>query len=98
MATRKQLTTQAALFLAVWLTLALAGCGVQEDAQTDESDQPPFSIRNVTGNLYEARTASHNSVFLATTEGIIISIPCGRILQSGSRASWRPASIPRWNT
>ena len=75
MATRKQLTAQAALFPAVWLTLALAGCGVQEDAQTDESDQPPFSIRNVTGNLYEARTASHNSVFLATTEGIIVVDP-----------------------
>ena len=67
-----QLTTRGALVPAACVTLALAGCGIQEDSQTDESDQSPFTIRNVTGNLYEARTASHNAVFLATTDGIIV--------------------------
>ena len=75
MTTRQQLATRAALFPAAWLTLALAGCGIQEDAQTDESAEPPFTIRNVTGNLYEARTASHNAVFLATTDGIVVVDP-----------------------
>ena len=75
MATRHQLTTRGAWFAAACLTLALAGCGMQEDSQADGSADPPFTIRNVTGNLYEARTASHNSVFLATTDGIIVVDP-----------------------
>ena len=75
MATSKQLTTPAALIPAAWISLALAGCGVQEDTQTEESAESQFTIRNVTGNLYEARTASHNAVFLATTEGIIVVDP-----------------------
>ena len=75
MATRHELTTQGTWFTAAGLTLALAGCGMQEDSQTDGSDDPPFTIRNVTGNLYEARTASHNAVFLATTDGIIVVDP-----------------------
>lgn len=80
MATRQQSTKQVAWLpgarlTAACLVLALAGCGMQEDSQTDESAAPPFTIRNVTGNLYEARTASHNSVFLATTDGIIVVDP-----------------------
>lgn len=65
----------AAPVAAISLTLALAGCGVREDTQTAASTEPPFTIRNVTGNLYEARTASHNAVFLATTAGIIVVDP-----------------------
>ncbi len=57
------------------LALALTGCGIPEDSGTDQPAQPEFTIRNVTGNLYEARTASHNAVFLATTEGIIVVDP-----------------------
>ena len=72
MTTSKQPTTPAALIPAAWISLALAGCGVQEDTRTEESTEPQFTIRNVTGNLYEARTASHNAVFLATTEGIMV--------------------------
>ena len=75
MPTRVQLTTQAAWFPVGLVTLALAGCGTQDDSRTDGADDSPFTIRNVTGNLYEARTASHNSVFLATTEGIIVVDP-----------------------
>ncbi|MDD9996158.1 MAG: MBL fold metallo-hydrolase [Rhodospirillaceae bacterium] len=75
MATRQQSTTQGSWLPATCLTLALAGCGIQEDSQTDGSADPPFTIRNVTGNLYEARTASHNAVFLATTDGIIVVDP-----------------------
>ena len=75
MKARMQLTTRGALVPAACVTLALAGCGIQEDSQTDESDQSPFTIRNVTGNLYEARTATHNAVFLATTDGIIVVDP-----------------------
>ena len=65
----------AALIRAAGLALLLAGCGIQEDSQTGESDDPPFTIRNVTGNLYEARTATHNAVFLATAEGIVVVDP-----------------------
>ena len=75
MATRHQSTTQRVRLTAACLSFALAGCGIQEDSQTDGSDDSPFTIRNITGNLYEARTASHNSVFLATTEGIIVVDP-----------------------
>ncbi|MYJ95232.1 MAG: MBL fold metallo-hydrolase [Proteobacteria bacterium] len=75
MANRHQTTTQRSWLPATCLTLALAGCGMQEDSQTDGSADPPFTIRNVTGNLYEARTASHNAVFLATTDGIIVVDP-----------------------
>ena len=75
MATRRQSTIPAALIQAVWLTLVLAGCGIQEDSQSDGSADPPFTIRNVTGNLYEARTATHNAVFLATADGIIVVDP-----------------------
>lgn len=75
MATRRLSTTQGTWLTAACLTLALAGCGMREDSQSDGSADPPFTIRNVTGNLYEARTASHNAVFLATTDGIIVVDP-----------------------
>ena len=75
MANRHRSTTQGTWLTAAGLALALTGCGMQEDSQTDGSADPPFTIRNVTGNLYEARTASHNAVFLATTEGIIVVDP-----------------------
>ena len=75
MATRQQSTTRGACLTAAGLTFALAGCGMQEDSQTDGAADPPFTIRNVTGNLYEARTATHNAVFLATTDGIIVVDP-----------------------
>ena len=75
METRRQLTTRTTLLPTACLALALAGCGIQEDSQSDGSADPPFTIRNVTGNLYEARTATHNAVFLATTEGIIVVDP-----------------------
>ena len=75
MATRHRSTTLGAWLTTAGLTLALTGCGIQDDSQTDGAVDPPFTIRNVTGNLYEARTASHNSVFLATTDGIIVVDP-----------------------
>ncbi len=75
MSTTERSINSAAIFPVACLTLALTACGIQEDSQTDGSADPPFTIRNVTGNLYEARTATHNAVFLATTEGIIVVDP-----------------------
>ena len=47
---------------------ALVACGGGNDAPIGE-------IVNVTGNLYEARTATHNTVFLVTSAGIILCDP-----------------------
>ena len=55
MSTTEPSINSAAIFPAACLTFALTSCGIQEDSQTDGSAEPPFTIRNVTGNLYEAR-------------------------------------------
>ena len=57
------------LFLIV--ALAATGFGIWQNA----SAQSPFSITNVTGDLYVARTASHNTVFLVTPDGVIMADP-----------------------
>ena len=58
-----------------WIAAFVAGCGVQEDPRTDEAAEPPFAIENIAGDLYLARTGTHNAVFLVTSQGVILVDP-----------------------
>ena len=65
--------------------LLTVGCAEQEEttdtaaapeaAPEAASEPPEFTIANVSGNLYVARTASHSTVFLVTPDGVIMADP-----------------------
>ena len=75
MATRQQETTRAALIYGAWLTFAIAGCDMEQAPPEETPAEPEFSIDQVSGNLYEARTVSHNSAVLVTSGGVILVDP-----------------------
>ncbi len=55
----------------------LAGaCAAQGDSE-NPVDDPGREIINISGDLYEARDSIHNTVFLVTSEGIILGDPIG---------------------
>ena len=47
-------------------------------ATADAQQQPPRSIVNITGQLYRAQNDNHYTVFLVTSEGVIMSDPINR--------------------
>ncbi len=55
------------------IALVISGCGAQDDAAGPA--EPEFSITNVSGDLYQASTPSHNTVFLVTPDGVILGDP-----------------------
>jgi hypothetical protein len=76
------------LVLICALFAAFAGCVEQENtavdtAETNNSAAPvapaatfdEFKITNITGDLYLAQTRIHSTVFLVTTDGVIMSDP-----------------------
>lgn len=66
--------------LATVTALAASGCITQEDSATSVGDEPIGAITHIAGDLYEAYETgggggSHNTVFLVTSDGIILSDP-----------------------
>lgn len=60
--------------------LLASGCIAQENDATSAVDEPIGAIAHITGNLYEAYETgggggSHNTVFLVTSDGIILGDP-----------------------
>ena len=60
--------------------LLASGCIAQENDATSAVDEPIGAIAHITGNLYEAYETgggggSHNTVFLVTSDGIVLSDP-----------------------
>ncbi len=56
-------------------TVLIAGaCTPQGDSQSS-AERPIGEIIKLTGDLYEARSSFHNTVFLVTTDGIILADP-----------------------
>lgn len=62
------------LFGAPLIASAVVACGTQSDSG-NSVDTPIGEIVHVIGDLYEARTGIHNTVFLVTPEGIILCDP-----------------------
>jgi glyoxylase-like metal-dependent hydrolase (beta-lactamase superfamily II) len=95
------------LVLLCALFAAFAGCAEQENtavdtAETNNSAAPvapaatfdEFKITNITGDLYLAQTRIHSTVFLVTTDGVIMSDPI-----QADFAEWLKAEImSRFNT
>jgi glyoxylase-like metal-dependent hydrolase (beta-lactamase superfamily II) len=84
---RKKINLGGIVLLSALLAV-FAGCAEQEGAvvdtvEADSSATPAatvatsdeFKITNVTGDLYLAQTRSHSTVFLVTTDGVIMSDP-----------------------
>ncbi len=62
------------------LGLVIAPCAVMSSfacTAQDDSGQPAGEIIHIAGDLYEGRGAFHNTVFLVTPDGVILSDPIG---------------------
>ncbi len=58
------------------VVLLASACAPQSDT-ADPAEDPLREIIHIAGGLYEARDAIHNTVFLVTSEGIILGDPIG---------------------
>ena len=62
------------LVIAPCIVLIAVACAPQGDSE-NLAERPVRAIIELTGDLYEARSSFHNTVFLVTTDGIILADP-----------------------
>ena len=55
----------------------IAAVGAMMQACAQEAQEPTRTITNITGDLYRAQNNAHFTVFLVTSEGIILADPIG---------------------
>ena len=75
MVATRQTNDSTTLCLAVPIAIALTGCGMEQAPPEETADDPEFTLSQVSGNLYEARTSSHNAAVLVTSGGVILVDP-----------------------
>ena len=72
------------------IVLVLLSCTPAADVAAQSNNAAPGEIIQIQGKLYEARTGIHNTVFLVTSEGIILADPL-----SADFSAWLKTELTR---